>query len=60
MSSCLKRWQRLKTFIMPCVFTGKTQRDLSARSSAESGDYAKVKAAVLKNYKLVSEAYEQR
>lgn len=46
------------TFMMHCVFTGKTQRVLSALSSAESGDYAKVK--VLKNYKLVSEAYEQR
>lgn len=49
-----------KTLMLQCVFTGKAQRGCFALSSAECGDYAKVKGAVLKAYELVPEAYRQR
>lgn len=48
-----------KTLMLQCIFTGKAQRAFSALSFAESGDYAKVKVAVLKD-ELVLEAYKPR
>lgn len=41
-----------------CVFTGKAQEAYSTISSVDGMDYAK--AAVLKAYELVPEAYRQR
>lgn len=49
-----------QTLMLQCVFTGKAQRAFSALSSVDSASYAKVKAAVLKAYELVPEAYRQR
>lgn len=49
-----------KILKLQCVFTGKAQRAFSALSSAESGDYEKVRLTVLKAYELVPVAYRQR
>ena len=49
-----------RTLLLQCVFTGKAQEAFSALSRADSKVYVKVKAAVLKAYELVPEAYRQR
>lgn len=49
-----------RTLLLQCVFTGKAQEAYSALSPVDSMDYVKVKAAVLKAYELVPEAYRQR
>lgn len=49
-----------RTLMLQCVFTGKAQEAYSALSPGDSMDYAKVRAAVLKAYELVPEAYRQR
>lgn len=49
-----------ETLTLQCVFTGKAQGAFSALSAAESKQYAKVKAAVLKAYELIPEAYRQK
>ncbi|XP_053191142.1 piRNA biogenesis protein EXD1-like [Scomber japonicus] len=46
--------------LLQCVLTGKAQEAYSALSVSESRVYDTVKAAVLKVYELVSEAYRQR
>lgn len=47
------------TLLLQCVFTGKAQEVFLALTVADSGNYQLVKAAVLKAYKLVPEAYRQ-
>lgn len=42
------------------VLSGKVQRTYAALSAEDCADYDIVKMAILKNYKLVSEAYRQR
>lgn len=49
-----------RTLMLQCVFKGKAQRVYSSMSLEDSRDYQKVKAAVLKAYSLVPEAYRQR
>lgn len=49
-----------RTLLLQCVFTGKAQEAYAALSPADSRVYVKVKAAVLKAYELVPEAYRQR
>lgn len=49
-----------RTLLLQCVFTGKAQEAYSALSSEDSKVYGKVKAAVLKAFELVPEAYRQR
>lgn len=48
------------TLLLQCVFTGKAQEAYSALSPTDCKSYTKVKAAVLKAYELVPEAYRQR
>lgn len=48
-----------RTLMLQCVFTGKAQEAYTALSSEDCKDYNVVKAAVLKAYKLVPEAYRQ-
>ena len=49
-----------RTLMLQCVFTGKAQEAYSALSLVDGTIYSKVKAAVLKAYELVPEAYRQR
>lgn len=49
-----------QTLMLQCIFTGRAQRAFSALSSVDSASYGKVKAAVLKAYELVPEAYRQK
>ena len=42
-----------QTLLLQCVLTGKAQEAFSALSMADSENYNKVKAAVLKAYELV-------
>lgn len=49
-----------RTLLLQCVLTGKAQEAYSALSLAESRVYLSVKAAVLKIYELVPEAYRQK
>jgi len=49
-----------RTLLLQCVFTGKAQEVFSSLSVRNSGSYHLVKAAVLKAYELVPEAYRQR
>ena len=46
--------------LLQCVLTGRTQEAFSSLPAPDIGDYSKVKAAVLKSYELVPEAYRQR
>ncbi len=43
--------------MLQCVFTGKAQEAYSALSSEDCKDFDRVKSAVLKAHKLVTEAY---
>ncbi|CAN9508185.1 unnamed protein product [Ophioblennius macclurei] len=49
-----------RTLLLQCVLTGKAQEAFSALSATDSGSYQLVKAAVLKAFELVPEAYRQR
>ena len=49
-----------RTLMLQSVLTGKAQEAFAALNPADSMSYAKVKAAVLKIYELVPEAYRQR
>ena len=49
-----------RTLLLQCVLTGKAQEAYSALTIVESREYATVKAAVLRSYELVPEAYRQR
>lgn len=50
-----------RTLLLQCVFTGMAQEAYSCTlSTTDCKSYAKVKAAVLKAYELVPEAYRQR
>lgn len=49
-----------KTLLLQCILTGKAQEAYCALSVVDSRVYDKVKAAVLKAYELVPEAYRQR
>ena len=49
-----------RTLLLQCVLTGKAQEAYSALSMAESRVYLSVKAAVLKVYELLPEAYRQK
>ena len=56
-----RRWSDSdRTLLLQCVLTGKAQEAYSALTIVESGEYATVKAAVLRSYELVPEAYRQR
>ncbi len=46
--------------LLQCIFVGKAQEVCSALSIEDSLDYDTVKAAVLRAYELVPEAYRQR
>ena len=46
-----------RTLLLQCVLTGKAQEAYSALTIVESREYATVKAAVLRSYELVPEAY---
>lgn len=46
-----------RTVLLQCVLTGRAQEAFSSMSTSDSSDYGKVKAAVLKAYELVPEAY---
>ncbi|XP_056441423.1 uncharacterized protein LOC130378840 [Gadus chalcogrammus] len=46
--------------LLQCVFTGKAQEAYTSLSPADSLDYDKVKAAVLRAFELVPEAYRQK
>lgn len=49
-----------RTLLLQCVLTGKAQEAYSALTVGESKIYATFKAAVLKAYELVPEAYRQK
>jgi len=49
-----------RTLLLQCVLTGKAQEAFSAMSVTDGGSYQLVKAAVLRIYELVPEAYRQR
>ena len=49
-----------RTLLLQCVLTGRAQEAFAALSVADSVRYRAVKAAVLKTYELVPEAYRQR
>lgn len=49
-----------RTVLLQCVLTGRAQEAFSSLPTIDSGEYVKVKAAVLKTYELVPEAYRQR
>lgn len=49
-----------RALLLQSVLTGRAQEAYSALSTVDCQDYAKVKAAVLKAYELVPEAYRQR
>ncbi|XP_023191398.1 uncharacterized protein LOC111608951 [Xiphophorus maculatus] len=49
-----------RVLLLQCVLVGRAQEVFSALSDSDCHDYAKVKAAVLKTYELVPEAYRQR
>lgn len=56
-----RAWSDLdRTTLLQCVLTGKALEAFSALTVADSKVYATVKAAVLKVYELVPEAYRQR
>ncbi|XP_043964972.1 uncharacterized protein LOC122826755 [Gambusia affinis] len=46
--------------LLQCVLVGRAQEAFSMLSLIDSQDYAKVKAAILKAYELVPEAYRQK
>lgn len=46
--------------LLQCAITGKAQEAYAALSIEESADYKVVKAAILKAYELVPEAFRQR
>lgn len=49
-----------RALLLQSVLTGRAQEAYSALSEIDCLDYAKVKAAVLKSYELVPEAYRQK
>lgn len=49
-----------RVVLLQCVLMGRAQEAFSSLSTPDSGDYLKLKAAVLKSYELVPEAYNQR
>lgn len=49
-----------RTLLLQCVLTGRAQEVYSALSLSDCQDYDTVKAAVLKAYELVPEAYRQK
>ena len=49
-----------RTVLLQCVLTGRAQGAFASLSARDSTDYAKVKAAVLRTYELVPEAYRLR
>ena len=55
------KWPRkVWTLLLQCVLTGKAQEAYASLSSDDCHDYDKVKAAVLRAFELVPEAYRQR
>ena len=48
-----------RTLLLQCVLTGKAQEVFSALSVTDGASYQLVKAAVLKAFELVPEAYRQ-
>uniref|UniRef100_A0A8C1I8K6 Gypsy retrotransposon integrase-like protein 1 n=1 Tax=Cyprinus carpio TaxID=7962 RepID=A0A8C1I8K6_CYPCA len=49
-----------RTLLLQCVFTGRAQEVYSSLPVSDCNDYDIVKAAVLKSYELVPEAYRQK
>ena len=57
----VRKWpDSARTLMLQCVLTGRAQEVFSAMNAADSQEYARVKAVVLKSYELVPEAYRQR
>ena len=55
------KWPRkVWPLLLQCVLTGKAQEAYASLSPDDSLDYAKVKAAVLRAFELVPEAYRQK
>ena len=55
------KWPRnVWTLLLQCVLTGKAQEAYASLSADDCLDYDKVKAAVLRSFELVPEAYRQR
>ncbi|KAG1928985.1 zinc finger CCHC domain-containing protein [Pimephales promelas] len=56
-----QRWpDEERTLMLQSVFTGRAQEAYSSLSVEDASDYQAVKAAVLRAYELVPEAYRQR
>ena len=56
-----RNWSDLdRTVLLQCVLTGRAQEAFASLSKQDCTDYMVVKAAVLKAYELVPEAYRQR
>ena len=54
-------WPRTAwAFLLQCVLVGKAQEVYSSLTVEQSGDYDVVKAAVLRCYQLIPEAYRQK
>lgn len=49
-----------RTLLLQCVLTGRAQEVYSSLPLSDCNDYDIVKAAVLKSYELVPEAYRQK
>ncbi len=57
----VRKWpESARTVMLQCVLTGRAQEAYSALSVQDGKNYECVKAAVLKTYELVPEAYRQR
>lgn len=55
------KWPRnVWTLLLQCVLMGKVQQVSSSLPLEDSGDFDKVKAAMLRAYELVPEAYRQK
>lgn len=59
-AASLKWPENVWSLLLQCVLTGKAQEVYAALPIEESVDYKIVKAAILKAYELVPEAYRQR
>lgn len=59
-AASLKWPENVWSLLLQCVITGKAQEVYASLSIEDSADYTIVKAAILKAYELVPEAYRQR
>ncbi|XP_073809789.1 uncharacterized protein [Danio rerio] len=59
-AASLKWPENVWSLLLQCVLTGKAQEAYASLSIEETADYKLVKAAILRAYELVPEAYRQR